>query len=576
MSKIIPKLISNYEIVIIFILSLFIVWPLFLPGYFSHHDDLQVMRIFEMRKCFGDLQIPCRWVPDMGFGNGFPLFNYYSVFPYYIGGLFSYILGFIGAAKVLFFIPLFFGGFSMYFLGKELFNKLGGVVSAVLYLYAPYRALDTYVRGAVAESFALFLIPLVFYFSLKLIKSDRYNVKYFLGTAISLGAFLTSHNIMTIMFLPVLLVWVIFWVLIEKKITNRIWFKSLFPLILSLVLGIGLAAFFILPAFMEKSLVRTDTLTRYDLDFRAHFVTVNQILFSRFWGYGAASPDHSDTISYQIGILNWILALAAFLVSLLFSLLYLIKIKKIDAKRIIFLNLFFFGIFLISLFMMHNKSAFVWEKIGILQYAQFPWRFLSLSIFSSSLLGGFLVTLFKGKIKIFIVILIISLTFILNWSYFHPGEYYFNLTDQEKLSGKLWEDQQKASILDYLPKGSIEPREAALNSPTLRSGLAEVRDYKNSSNRFEFKAYVSSNSKIEVPIFDFPNWQVYANNLLIPHDHINFLGRIQVDILPGNYLITGYFANTPVRTISNFITFISLIIIICVGIYGEKYKHKKN
>src|SRR5258708_5359335 len=93
-------------ITLIALLSILIVWPLFLPGYFSHHDDLQVMRIFEMRRCFTDLQIPCRWVPDMGYGNGFPLFNYYSVFPYYIGGLLSYVFGYIISAKILFFIPL--------------------------------------------------------------------------------------------------------------------------------------------------------------------------------------------------------------------------------------------------------------------------------------------------------------------------------------------------------------------------------------------------------------------------------------------------------------------------------------
>lgn len=200
-------IVKNWQIVLLLVLGVSITWPIFLPGYFSHHDDLQVMRIFEMRKCFADLQIPCRWVPDMGYGNGFPLFNYYSAFPYYLGAFLSYVYGFIGAAKILFFIPLIGSGISMYLLGKELFGKLGGFVAGVLYLFAPYRALDSYVRGAVAESFALFLIPLVFYFSLKLIKSNNFNIKYFLATTISLGSFLTTHNIMTIMFLPILAVW---------------------------------------------------------------------------------------------------------------------------------------------------------------------------------------------------------------------------------------------------------------------------------------------------------------------------------------------------------------------------------
>src|SRR3989344_5879342 len=105
------KYITRYwQILLIVGLSLITAWPLFVPGYFSHHDDLQVMRIFEMRKCFSDFQIPCRWVPDMGYGNGYPIFNFYSVFPYYLGALASFAIGYIGAAKLLFFLPLILGG----------------------------------------------------------------------------------------------------------------------------------------------------------------------------------------------------------------------------------------------------------------------------------------------------------------------------------------------------------------------------------------------------------------------------------------------------------------------------------
>src|SRR5207248_2246444 len=109
----------------------------------------------------------------------------------------------------------------------------------------------------------------------------------------------------------------------------------------------------------------------------------------------------------------------------------------------------------------------------------------------------------------------------LNGNFFHPGQYFYTLTDNEKLSGKLWEEQQKASILDYLPKGAIEPREAAPYLPILHSGDALISNYKNKSNSFEFNANINSNSKIEIPIYDFPNWEVFANGLLIPHDRMN-------------------------------------------------------
>jgi hypothetical protein len=88
--------ISKYkEWIFVFLIGMSVSWPLFAPGYFSHHDDLQVLRVYEMRQCIEDFQIPCRWSKNLGFGNGFPIYNYYGVFPYYIGGLISFVTGYI-------------------------------------------------------------------------------------------------------------------------------------------------------------------------------------------------------------------------------------------------------------------------------------------------------------------------------------------------------------------------------------------------------------------------------------------------------------------------------------------------
>jgi hypothetical protein len=43
------------------------VTSLFRPGTFAMHDDMQALRVSEMVKCLKDFQIPCRWVPSMGY-----------------------------------------------------------------------------------------------------------------------------------------------------------------------------------------------------------------------------------------------------------------------------------------------------------------------------------------------------------------------------------------------------------------------------------------------------------------------------------------------------------------------------
>ena len=545
-----------WPIIICLTLASFVAWPTVMPGYFSHHDDLQVMRIFEMKRCLMDLQIPCRWVPDMGYGNGYPLFNYYGVLPYYIGPIFSFLLGFLTSAKLLFAIPIFLGAISMYFLAKELFGVLAGILSSVLFIYAPYHALDLYVRGDIAESFAISIIPFCFYFALKLIKSGK--VKYLTGLSVSLGLFLISHNIMSVLFMPVLMIFIIYWLILEKRNNLRL-------LATGLALGVGLSAFFILPAYFEKNLVQIDNLIRLDLNFRAHFATFPELFLSRFWGYGASIPGPNDTISFQVGWPQWWfvpIALAIF-------------IFKFRSKRSFkdFFPILLVGVFLVSVFMTHIKSSFIWEEIDILKFTQFPWRFLSVTAFSTALLGGYVIWAINGNLKKYALAILIVLTIFLNWSYFKPKEFYFNLTDQQKLSGKLWDDQQKAAILDYLPISAVEPREKAPNAPIIVSGKANVQGFENKSNEWKFMATVADNATIEVPTLDFPKWKVSANSKTINYTNKNYLGRVEINFPKrGEYLVSGKFTNTPIRILANIISLLSIISLFYFGFYGKNYK----
>ena len=476
----------------------------------------------------------------MGYGNGYPLFNFYGPLAYYIGAAASFILGYIGAAKLLFFLPLVFGGLGMYFLGKELFGKVRGVVSAVLYLFAPCRALDSYVRGAVGESFALALIPFVFYFYLRLIKIR--NRKYFAMATISTFLFFVSHNIMTLIFTPLIIIWIILWLYKEK-------WNGLKLSLVSLGLAFGLAAFFVLPAFFEKGLVQTDALTRAELDFRAQYIKVSQLFIDRSWNYSGSQPQAANTISYQIGWPHWWLVVL--------SLFAVIVTKK---RKNISLFVFLLSIFLFGVFMTHNKSAPIWEFVKILAYVQFPWRFLSVIIFSSSLLGGYFVSLFKGKWLVAVSTIIVALTVILNWQYFKPEHFYYNLTDKVLLSGQNFIDQQKGALLDYLPKTALEPRELP----------PKIDNFENKSNSWELKINVNKETVVEVPVFDFPEWVVFVDGKIFPHSNKNILGRISFTLPSGEHLVTGKFTNTPIRTFGNVLTLTSFIALVLIYAKNRK------
>src|SRR5258708_28332007 len=141
-------------LIIIFLLSIPTFAKMVRPGIYSM-QDFHYFRLFEFDKCIKALQIPCRWAPDAGLSYGEPLFNFYTQVPYAVGEI-IHLIGFqlVDSLKITFILSLILSGISMFFLSRQIWkSELGGFFSALFYIYAPYRAVDVWVRLALPEPF---------------------------------------------------------------------------------------------------------------------------------------------------------------------------------------------------------------------------------------------------------------------------------------------------------------------------------------------------------------------------------------------------------------------------------------
>lgn len=533
--------------IILFLLTMPAIWNLFKPGYFNMHDDLQVMRIFEMDKCFSDGQIPCRWAPDMAYGYGQPMLNFYSAFPYYLGELFRLLtpISIIWTVKILFAVSFIGAAFGMYLLARQFWGEWGGIVSAVLYTYAPYHSVDVYVRGAMSESFALMILPFVWLAFYKLIKNGGFKNVFW--TAVSLGLLLMTHNVSSLIYAPFTVLWVAFWVIHEKK------WASVKDIIVSGILGVGLAAFFILPIALETKYIQIQFLTTDYLNYAAHFVTLKQLFISRHWGYGPSIFGPNDDLSFAIGWPNWWLAIPAGLIAA-----FWLKDKKKKVLGLLVLLTLIFALF--TIFMTHARSTFIWLHFPTLAIIQFPWRFLGITIFLLSFASGILV---KAGYEKYIIPVIIILSVVLNIGFFRPQYFFAQETDQTKLSGEEFIIQQKSAILDYLPKTApIAPKEEAFTSPVVASGSGTIRNYSKRSNSFFFDADIFQPADILVPVMYYPGWVVINGGKIIPSYPSGNYGVITFKLPQGQFIIQGRFISTPDRVLGNSITVISFIILV--------------
>ena len=531
---------------VVFLLTLPVVVKLFRPGFFPMQDDLQAFRVHQMDKCFDDLQIPCRWVPDAGYQYGYPQFNYYPPLPYYLGALLHRVgFQYIDAVKILFILGYVSSALAMYLLVSSFIGPWSGLIAGVLYTYVPYKAVEVYVRGALNEFWALTFFPVVFWGIYKLIKTGK--LKYLIWLAVSIGALISTHSLTTMIFAPFAVCWAVYWLYTEK-------WKNFPKIIWGGILGFGLSAFYFLPVIFERKFAHIESLLSGYFDYRQHFVSLYKLFVSMEWGYGSSGfPD--EKLNLSIGVVAWIVGL------IIVPVTAIVRLKK--EKKLSILALLLSALAIVSIFMMHLKSSFIWAKLPFMWYLQFPWRFLGISMFLLSILAGFAVY-FSGKFKYILGVILISLSIYLYLPFFVPKDW-LDITDSEKFSGQSWEKQLTISIFDYLPiYGTLPPWSKAPEFPEVLEGKVKFLDYQKGSNFQKGVAEASEDSLIRIPLFDFPGMQVRVDGQRVTHKNNDCRnerycrGLITFNVPSGRHEIFVKLYDTPVRKIGNILTMISL------------------
>jgi hypothetical protein len=397
-------------------------------------------------------------------------------------------------------------------------------------------------------------------------------------------------------FTPVILGWILLISATSLKSKNTTLIQTfwdllfrIWKLIISVIWGIGLASFFLIPAILEKNLINTQGLTEDYFDFHAHFATWRQLFFDRSWDFGASVMGPADTISFQVGWPHWWVGAGV----VLLTFLVILKLIPQFVARQSPLNppllrggmivLFFTLLFLLSIFMTHGKSVLVWEQFPFLAWTQFPWRVLGLTIFANAVLGGLLTAMLIPSLipKWSLPVGLASLALIigLNYAYFEPIGYDASLTDSAKLTGPAWDKQRIGAIRDYLPatvkvNEVFFPEQPVQLFPHSPRGRASAHNFKVRSDYFslDIDNQTSQPVDVQLAIFDFPEWEVVVSDIPVPTRHDNDLGELTFTVPPGKHIVTGWFRNTPIRLVGNTLTTLSLALLVIWNFKSKKQK----
>lgn len=332
-------------------------WRVPAPFYFLDDGYLHLFRVFQFDAVLRQGVWYPRWAPDLAYGYGYPLFNYYPPLAYFVTEILHLLsFSFPDAIKATFVIVIFIGATGAFSLGRDLFRDdahpdWAGALVAIAYVFFPYFLIDLYTRGALAEGFAAAFLPWLIFAIRRTVQ--RQSLGSIVVTALFAALLVLSHNLTAFLAAPVLGAFAmleLFW--LES---SRI--KALLALIVAATLGALLSALYWLPLLAEFSLVAISRQNR-ELGniIQYSFLTIADIIQTSFAYTYHEAPFPLALVPMLLGAITLIFAFIA------------------RRGRVVF-----FGIVaLICTILMIDLSHPIWLGVPAMRSIQFPWR---LSIF---------------------------------------------------------------------------------------------------------------------------------------------------------------------------------------------------
>jgi hypothetical protein len=552
-------------LLLVVVLSVFAVAPLLQPGFFwgAHDARHSVYFLVEFDQSVQDGIWYPRWSPDFAFGYGYPIFNIYGPLPYFVGEGFHLLgMGFVDATKLVFGLAIVASALTMFLFVRSIMGTPAAVIASLVYVYIPYRIVDIYVRGALAESLIFAFMPLALWsFRRCVLRPGRMAV---VVAGLSYASLMLSNPAVTLLFSLLLAIYLAFLTVnrardVAGNAGMKAWvielWKAAWPSLLGIALGLGLSAICWIPLALEYQYVRVDQWTEGYYNYRSHFSYLFQ-LFSPRWGFGTSQPGPHDEMPLQLGAIPLIL-----------SILSIVAAVKSGDRQIRRQLLFFQGATLVCMLLMLPLSAGVWEVLRLVIFAQFPWRLLTLTTVSMAFLAGSVATVetdSKNKSLLYLTPLC-ALVIMGAYTYLSPqivepaegpvslaGLMRFQQSSGEMVGLTAWVKEKPtwSTLADlYIADEPITTKLDYTSLPPWKQLQIGSLEYSSVYEKLIFEA--TEESKITFFTFFYPGWHAYlleeeSEEVIkeLPIAPQGKYGFMTVELPPGRYKLEMKFEDT--------------------------------
>jgi len=507
---------------------------------------IHLLRVVQLDHLWAQGILYSRLAPDMGWGYGFPVFNFYPPLSYYVVLLISRLIGDIALGfRVTQALTFLVVGLGVYVLARDFFRAEAAMVAAVAAMYAPYVAYNPLYRGALPEAMGWALLPWAWWAVGRAVRTGRRG--WIAAGALIFGALLLTHNLAAVVSAPLLALYALMEVLSSSFLPFR---RRALSVGISLGLGMGLALFFWIPAWAERSLIQWENaIYGFPGGYRAHFLSWRELLT-------ALEPVRSDlvnpTLPRSLGLMPLLLGVPGLLGLFFFR----------GARRRVVV--FFAAVCTVAALMTTSLSQPLWWAISHLHIFQFPWRFLGPAALSLAFLVGATAELLTGLrwrhplIGLMVLALVaadlgwlwnaqycpgwdrVSIGSLYTWEQTDPG---VSHSEFRPRTVRQWPSRPATGWFDLsvLPKG-VDLREG-------RTGPLSAEGWVESPQPF----------RLTINRFFYPGWRAWVDGKPVEIVPEAEWGRFTFPVPAGRHHIAVRFGETPLRLAADLLSALSLL-----------------
>lgn len=529
--------------------ALIAIAPLIVNGCSCGHDfDFHILSWFEAARQFTHGNLHPHWAYTPAFNAGEPRFVFYPPISWTIGAILGLITpntlgGWPWAPIIYTWLALTAAGLSLYYLAKEFASHQAALIAATFYIVNPYTLFTAYERTAYAELLAAAWIPLLLH---AILRSDNKGGVTIPRIAIPIALLWLTNAPAAVMscYALVLLAVVLLFTNLHTPsrtgaATSR---KMILNTSIGTLLGLGLAAFYIVPAAHERHYVQI-----------AMAILPGMAIHDNFLFHHTTDPDHDLVLRTASIIAVIIIAITA---------AALIAARRVRESRIITP----LAILTVAItFSLTPISAPVWNHTPELVFLQFPWRLLAILAAVMALAIAIALTPLKLKATPAITTTLIAVAVLTAASYatfkqdcddpdtvlsrlalFHsnagtdPTDEYTPITaDNDALAHTnpaYWLAQDPAAKAPSNSTPAPTPADLTVTTPIAQTLILNLRDY--------------------------PAWRISRNGALITTREQRDDGLIAVPLPAGTSNISITYTQMPDQTVGDILTVLSAVLLL--------------